>query len=120
MKKRAAPKSIDQYLSGLDDKPRRALEKLRKDIKTAAPAAEECISYRIPAFRLHGRLLVWFHAASRHCSFFPGAHPIHVHTAVLKKYSISKGTIRFDPDAPLPSTLVKKLVKARIEALSEL
>jgi uncharacterized protein YdhG (YjbR/CyaY superfamily) len=119
MKKRATPKSIDQYLSRLDDKPRRALEKLRKDIKTAAPGAEECISYRIPAFRLDGRMLVWFHATAKHCSFFPGAHPIHVYKAALKKYSTSKGTIRFDPDAPLPSTLVKKLVKARIEAQSE-
>lgn len=114
MKKRATPKSIDQYLSHLPDDKRRALTKLRKDIKAAAPRAEECISYQIPAFRLDGRVLVWFHAAATHCSFFPGASPIEACASGLEKYSTSKGTIRFSPDKPLPTALVKKLVKARI------
>jgi uncharacterized protein YdhG (YjbR/CyaY superfamily) len=114
MKKRATPKSIDQYLSRLTDDQRRALAKLRKDIKTAAPRAEECISYQIPAFRLDGRMLVWFHAAAKHCSFFPGAYPIHACKSALKKYATSKGTIRFPPDEPLSASLVKKLVRARI------
>jgi len=108
------PKSVDQYLSRLDDDKRRALRKLRKDIKAAAPRAEECISYQVPAYRFDGRMLVWFAAASKHCSFFPGAYPIKACAADLKKYSTSKGTIRFSPDKPLPATLVKKLVRARI------
>jgi len=108
------PKSVDHYLSRLDDDKRRALRKLRKDIKAAAPRAEECISYQVPAFRLDGRMLVWFAAATKHCSFFPGAHPIKAHGRELKKYSTSKGTIRFSPDEPLPATLVKKLVRTRI------
>jgi uncharacterized protein YdhG (YjbR/CyaY superfamily) len=107
-------KTIDQYLSRLSDDKRKALTKLRKDIKAAAPRAEECISYQIPAFRLDGRMLVWFHAAAKHCSFFPGAHPIRACKKALTKYSTSKGTIRFSPDKPLPTLLVKKLVKARI------
>lgn len=112
--KRSKPTGIDDYLKRVNDEQRAALKKLRKDIKAAAPRAEECISYGIPAFRLDGRILVWFHAAAKHCSFFPGAHPIEAHKNALKKYSTSKGTIRFSPDAPLPATLVKKLVKARI------
>ena len=107
-------KAVDLYLSRLDDDKRRALKKLRKDIKTAAPRAEECISYQVPAFRLDGRMLVWFAAATKHCSFFPGAYPIKACARDLKKYSTSKGTIRFSPDDPLPATLVKKLVRARI------
>jgi len=115
MKKRAAAKTIDQYLSGLSDDKRVALTKLRKDIRAAAPRAEECISYQIPAFRLDGRMLVWFHAAATHCSFFPGAYPIKACSDDLTKYATSKGTIRFSPETPLPATLVKKLVKARIK-----
>ncbi len=59
-------------------------------------------------------MLVWFGAAKNHCSFFPGAHPIAAHKNELHAYDTSKGTIRFDPKRPLPATLVKKLVKARI------
>lgn len=113
-KRTGTPRSIDQYLSRLTADKRAALSKLRKDILAAAPRAIECISYQVPAFRLDGRILVWFGAATNHCSFFPGAHPIEQCEADLKKYSTSKGTVRFSPDAPLPRTLVKKLVNARI------
>lgn len=109
------PQSIDAYLAGLTSDKRAALEKLRRAIKAAAPRAEECISYQLPAFRLDGKVLVWFGAASNHCAFYPGAAPIAEHGAELKGYKTSKGTIRFSPDEPLPATLVKKLVRTRIE-----
>ena len=112
--KTAAPLTIDEYLAPLSNKKRAALEKLRKDIKSAAPKAEECISYQVPGFRLFGRLLVSFGAATNHCAFYPGAYPIEAHKDELKGYSTSKGTIRFPADKPLPATLVKKLVKSRI------
>ncbi len=105
--------SIDQYLAALSADKRAALEKLRKDIRAAAPGAEECISYRIPAFRLNGRMLVWFGAATKHCSFFPGGI-VNQFTDELKDYGTSKGTIRFTPDKPLPARLVRKIVKACI------
>lgn len=106
--------TIDAYLAKLSPDKRSALTKLRKAIKAAAPRAEECISYQIPAFRLDGRMLVWFGAATNHCSFFPGAYPIAACKRDLKRYKTSKGTIRFSPDRPLPAALVRKLVKARI------
>ena len=59
-------------------------------------------------------MLVWFAAFSRHCGFYPGARPIHLHARDLESYVTSKGTIRFQPDTPLPAPLVRKLVKARI------
>lgn len=68
----------------------------------------------MPAFRLDGRILVWFGAATNHCSFYPGAHPIQALKSELKAYKTTKGTIRFPQDAPLPATLVRKLVKARL------
>jgi uncharacterized protein YdhG (YjbR/CyaY superfamily) len=115
MKTKTKPATtIDEYLAPLSAEKRAALEKLRRDIRAAAPKAVECISYQIPAFRLDGRMLVAFGAASVHCAFYPGAHPIEAHEAELAEYGTSKGTIRFAPDQPLPAALVRKLVKARI------
>ena len=108
------PNTIDEYLDRLTDDKRAALQKLRQAIKTAAPRVEECISCQVPAFRLDGKMLVWFAAAAKHCSFFPGAYPIAALKKELKTYSTSKGTVRFSPDKPLPASLVRKLVKARI------
>src|SRR4029077_8609689 len=109
-----APKTVDGYLRTLSADKRAALQKLRKAIHAAAPKAEECISYQIPAFRLDGRMLVWFGAASQHCSFFPGAHPIAALKQDLKAYKTSKGTIRFPPGKPIPAALVRKLIRARL------
>jgi uncharacterized protein YdhG (YjbR/CyaY superfamily) len=114
MKAKPKPASVAEYLASLNDEQRVALEKLRKTIRTAAPKAEECISYDIPSYRLNGRLLVAFAAAKKHCSFFPGALPVATHQDELKNYSTSKGTVRFLPDQPLPAALVRKLVKTRI------
>jgi len=108
------PETIDEYLAPLSDDKRAALEKLRKAVKSAAPKAEECISYQIPGFRLNGRLLVSFGAAAKHCAFYPGAHPVKAHQDELKSYDTSKGTIRFPADRPLPAALVRMLVKTRI------
>jgi uncharacterized protein YdhG (YjbR/CyaY superfamily) len=107
-------RDIDTYLADIDGDKRTALEKLRRDVRAAARGAEECISYGIPAFKLEGRLLVAFGAAAKHCSFYPGAYPIEACKRDLKPYSLSKGTIRFPADRPLPATLVRKLVRARL------
>lgn len=106
--------AIDAYLALLSDDKRAALQKLRRAIKSAAPNAEECISYQMPAFRLDGRMLVWFGAATKHCALYPGAYPLVALKAELTGYRTSKGTIRFEADKPLPDALVRKLVKARI------
>jgi uncharacterized protein YdhG (YjbR/CyaY superfamily) len=97
--------TVDEYLARLSGDKRAALERLRRTIKSAAPRAEECISYQLPAFRLDGRMLVWYGAGANHCSFYPGAI-VDAHKADLKNYDTSKGTIRFQPDDPLPAALV--------------
>lgn len=109
------PSTVDEYLAALGSEQRSALEKLRRDIHAAAPHAEDCISYRMPAVRLDGKVLVWYGAAKSHCAFYPGA-VVQAHEDELRRYKISKGTIRFPADEPLPATLVRKLVKARIAA----
>ncbi len=111
------PASIDAYLKPLPADQRAALQKLRKQIQAAAPKAEECFSYGLPAFRL-GRPLVAFAAAKHHCSFYPmSGLLIEAHQAELKGFETSKGTIRFSPSKPLPAALVRKLVKARLAEL---
>ena len=109
----AKTKTIDEYLATLSNDKRAALERLRKTIRAAAPRAEECISYQIPAFRLDGKLLVAFGAAANHCAFYPGS-VVESHKDELKDYDTSKGTIRFPVEEPLPAALIRKLVKARI------
>jgi uncharacterized protein YdhG (YjbR/CyaY superfamily) len=108
-------KAIDNYLAKLsDDKRAAALERLRKTIRAAAPKAEECISYQLPAFRLNG-MLVAFGATTKHCAFYlMSASTVAAYEQELADYDTSKGTIRFQPNEPLPATLVRKLVKARI------
>lgn len=109
---KAEPRTIDQYLAALSSDKRAALERVRKIIRSAAPGAEECISYQIPAFRLDGKGLVWFGAAANHCALYG---VVGTDKSELEDYDTSgKGTIRFRPDKPLPAALVRKLVKARI------
>jgi len=109
------PTTIDEYLASVKPEQRAALQKLRQTIHAVAPKAEECISYGIPAFRLNKRSLVFFGAWANHCSFYPGSSTtLKKFRGDLKGFQITKGTIRFACDNPLPTTLVKKLVKARM------
>ncbi len=109
------PQTIDEYLAAVPVDQRAALEKIRKAILAAAPLAEECISYGLPAFRLEGRILVGFGAAKKHCAFYPwSSTTVAAFPDELVDYDTSIGTIRFPADKPLPAPLVRKLVKARI------
>ncbi|HKY33254.1 MAG TPA: DUF1801 domain-containing protein [Candidatus Polarisedimenticolia bacterium] len=111
----ATHKTIEAYLKGATREQRAALEKLRGDIRAAAPGAEECISYGLPAFRLGG-MLVGFGARPGHCSFYlMSSTTLDSFRKEVEGYDVSKGTIRFAPEKPLPASLVRKLVKARIE-----
>ena len=99
--KNVAPSRIDAYLAKQPAPVRRVLEALRRTIQAAAPDAEESISYGMPAFRLHGRPLVAFGAASEHCAFYPMSPAVvAAHKRQLEQYSTSKGTIRFPPSGP--------------------
>ena len=107
------PKTIDAYLARVSADQRAALQRLRKTIHAAAPDVEECISYGLAGFRLDGRMLVWFGASTNHCAFYPGGI-VQDYVDKLADYEISKGTIRFQPNKPLPASMVRTLVKARI------
>jgi uncharacterized protein YdhG (YjbR/CyaY superfamily) len=113
-KRYAAPKNTDEYLARVPEPARSTLKKIRAAICSAVPReTTEVISYGMPAFKYKG-VLVWFAAFSRHCSLFPTASVIEIFKNELKGFVISKGTIQFPIDKPLPAALVRKLVKARI------
>src|SRR5688572_27412385 len=102
----ARPATIDEYLATVRADQRPALERLRRIIRAAAPAAEEGISYGLAAFRLNGRPLVGFGASASHCAFYPmSGTTVAAFQDELAGYETSKGTIRFSPDRPLPATL---------------
>ena len=105
---------IDTYLAAQPHDVRRTLTLIRRAIQAAAPAAIESVSYGLPAFRLNDRPLVAFRAAKAHCAIYPMSPDV-IRTLAdeLSAYDVSKGTIRFPIDAPLPAALVKRIVKLR-------
>jgi uncharacterized protein YdhG (YjbR/CyaY superfamily) len=113
-KGKAAPKNVDEYLARVPEPACGMLNKMRAAIRSAVPPeATETISYGIPAFK-HKGVLVWYAAFTNHCSLFPGASVVEAFKNELKGFSTSKGTIHFPTGKPLPTALVKKLVKARV------
>ena len=111
----AKPKTFDEYLAALTKDKRDALQKLRKTIRAAAPGAEEYIGYGLAGFKFNGRPLVYFGAWEKHCALYAASPSVQKKfQKELKGFEVSKGTIRFTTEKPLPVTLVKKLVKARI------
>jgi uncharacterized protein YdhG (YjbR/CyaY superfamily) len=109
------PTSIDDYLSTVTGERRVALDKLRKTIRAIIPRAEECISYRMPAFRLDGKVVAGFIATAKGCSYFPfSGSTLRTLEKEVTSYEQTKGSLHFDPAQPLPASLVRKLIKARI------
>jgi uncharacterized protein YdhG (YjbR/CyaY superfamily) len=114
MDKSNTAKNVDDYLNRFSGEQRVALEQLRKAIVAAAPKAQEAISYGMPAYRLNG-IVAYFGGFKNHCSYFPGSYAvISQFKDELNGFEISKGTIRFALGKPIPISLIKKMVKAKI------
>ncbi len=109
-----SPATIDEYLAGVPEDKRVALERLRQQVRAAAPDATEAISYGMPAFKLDGRYFAGFSATKRHCSFYAGRAPVEALSGELAGYRLWKGTINFPPDRPLSPALITKLVRLRV------
>jgi len=106
-------KDIDEYLAGVDGERRALLAQLRKTIRTIVPKAEECISYGIPAFRVDGKVVAGFAATKTGGSYYPfSGSTLRTLQQDLARYSSTKSALHFT--APLPATLVRKLLKTRI------
>jgi uncharacterized protein YdhG (YjbR/CyaY superfamily) len=109
------PQTVDDYIAVCPEPGRAALKKMRAAIRSVLPReAMEVISYRMPAFKLK-KVLVYYAAFEDHTSLFPTSAPIEACKEELAGYSISRGTVRFPLDKPLPIALIKRLVKVRLE-----
>ena len=106
--------SVDDYLAGLPDDRRAAMERLRATIRSAVPDATEAISYNMPAFRLDGRLFVSYEAYKRHYSLFPWTDEMAEELGdAVRPYAVGKGTLRFPAHEPIPLDLVTRIIEIR-------
>ena len=110
--------SIDAFLDDLPPERRRALQDLRERIRRLVPDATESINYGVPAFKLDGRPLVSFGAAKGHCTFYVQSPAVVGALAEhLAGFKLSKGSVQFSPERPIPADLLRRLVEARVAEL---
>ena len=113
-KNRRIPATVEEYFARIPQPAYEALSKIRAAIRSVVPAGStEVISYGIPAFK-HQKVLAWYAAFAAHCSLFPTASVIEAFRGDLKGYSTAKGTVHFPLDKPMPTALIKRMVKARV------
>ena len=111
-------KTVDEYISAFPPSTQKILKDVRKTIHTAAPQAEDVISYNMPAVKLKS-VLVYYAAYEKHIGFYPTASPIEVFKDQLSDYKFSKGAIQFPIDQPMPFDLITKIVKFRMKEVQE-
>jgi uncharacterized protein YdhG (YjbR/CyaY superfamily) len=116
--KQQQPATIDEYIADFPENVQPHLEKVRAAIRKAAPDAEEAIKYSMPTFVLNGNL-IHFAGWNNHVGLYPGSKPIEIFKDELAKYEISKGTVRFPLDKPIPLGLIGKITKYCVKRNSE-
>ena len=107
-------RTIDEYIAGFPEDAQALLHKIRNAIRAAAPQAEETFAYQIPTFRLCGNL-VHFAAWKRHVAFYPTSSGIRKFRKELSAYGVSKGTVHFPYDRPIPIALIQKITRYRVK-----
>ena len=113
-----AEHEIDDYLAAIDETKRATLEKLRATILAVLPEAEQGLAYGAPAFKVGGKTVAGFAAFKNHLSYLPHSGSVLTELAEeVAGYEISKGSLKFPIDEPLPKRLVKKLIEARLQEI---
>ncbi len=111
---------IDEYLERLSAPERAALQGLRETILRLLPEAEEGTSYRVPAFRVGRHVVAGFAAFTNHLSYLPFSGSVLGRLAdELRGYTMTKSSLHFPVDTPLPAALVERLIAVRLEELRE-
>jgi uncharacterized protein YdhG (YjbR/CyaY superfamily) len=109
---------VDKYLRSVDEPKRSTLQALRRTILEIVPDAEQGISYRVPAFRVRGKVVAGFAAFRNHLSYLPFSGSVLRQLAdELQGYTTTKSSLHFPVDRPLPKTLVEKLIAVRLEEI---
>ncbi|HET9416268.1 MAG TPA: DUF1801 domain-containing protein [Candidatus Limnocylindria bacterium] len=112
--------TVDDYMAGLPEGRRTAMEQLRATIRAVAPDATEAISYNMPAFRLDGKFFVSYDAYRRHYSLFPWTDAMVAELGdAIRPYAVGKGTLRFPADQPIPLDLVRQIVEIRLREFAD-
>lgn len=110
--------TVDDYLASLDEPKRQTLQQLRETIRSVIPDAEECISYGMPAFRLHGKVVAGFAAFKNHLSYLPHSGSVIPKMGdELSGYRSTSGSLHFAIDTPLPRPLVERLIAVRMQQI---
>jgi uncharacterized protein YdhG (YjbR/CyaY superfamily) len=113
-----ASADIDAYLADVPEPGRSTLEELRRRILAVVPDAEQCISYAMPGFRVHGKVIAGFAAFANHLSYFPHSGSVFNELEDdLRGYERTKSSLHFAFDTPLPKALVKKLIEVRLQQM---
>lgn len=113
-------KSVDEYIAGQPEAVQGILERVRSTIRKALPGAEEVISYKIPAYKLHGRPVLYFAGWKQHYSLYPATgRVVAAFKEELTPYEVTKGTIRFPLFQPVPVTLIGRIAKFRAKEVAE-
>ncbi len=104
---------IDDYIARFPANVRAILEKVRKTIRTAAPEAQETISYQMPAFKQHG-ILVYFAAWKEHIGLYPPVSGDKALERAVARYAGPKGNLQFPLDEPIPYALIERIARLRV------
>jgi len=111
---RVVPKTIDEYIAAFSPEVRAILQEVRQVVRSAAPGAQEAISYNIPAFKLNG-VLVYFAAFKQHIGFYPPIRGDSRLEKAVSQYAGEKGNLRFPLDQPIPYALIERITKLRVK-----
>ena len=120
MKKIAGTKNVDAYIKDFPKETQDVLKKIRNAIQSIAPSAIESISYRIPAYKLNGKVLLYFAGFPNHASMYPTSAKLFTIMPELTPYRSGQGTLKFPLDKSLPITAVKKFIKYRVKEVEKL
>ncbi|HET9742209.1 MAG TPA: DUF1801 domain-containing protein [Terriglobales bacterium] len=113
-------RTVDEYIEAQPEATQAVLRRVRRAIRKALPKAEEGISYKIPAYRLRGKVVLYFAGWKQHYSLYPaGQRLVDAFRDELAPYEVNKGTIRFQLSKPVPLKLIERIAKFRAKEAAQ-
>lgn len=110
--------AVTEYIDDLDEPQKNTLSHVASIVKQIVPDVEETISYGVPTFKYRGKYLIALAASKKHLSIYPGSHAIATHEDLLGAFSLSKGTVRFTPDTPIPDDILQSIIHTCLDDIN--